>query len=91
MLEVSNSPDTAPVYLEQAVHELEERLITNALLTTCGSVYEASRLLGLRTEDALWFILQRHPKLSPLWESKADRKNIAARKVVRLGDWVRHS
>lgn len=53
--------------LERAVAALEKRLVRAALEQAGGSVYEASRLLELRSEDALRFIiLRRHPELAAL-------------------------
>lgn len=57
------SPTFQGVSLEQEVHKLEESLVMQALMAANGSLLEATRYLHLRSEDALKFILRRHPKL----------------------------
>ncbi len=64
LLEARRQP-VEGVSLEAAVAELESRLIRAALRQAKGSTYEASALLGLRTEEALLFILRRHPEIRP--------------------------
>jgi hypothetical protein len=88
MQEAPNSTG-ATVSLEQAVHELEETLIKRALLQACGSVYEASKLLGLRSEGALEFILRRHPALLEWCGQELSRQKAGRSKVVELRQWAR--
>lgn len=57
------NPIVPYISLEHEVHQLEERLIAQALIAADGSLLEASRLLQLRSEQALKFILRRHPQL----------------------------
>jgi tetratricopeptide (TPR) repeat protein len=49
--------------LKQKLDEIEEALIEQALLDAGGSVRRASKLLGLKSHQALFGILKRHPRL----------------------------
>lgn len=57
------NPTHKGVSFEREIHRLEESLILQALIAADGSLLEAARYLQLRSEDALKFILRRHPSL----------------------------